>query len=191
MYTLKTYDGMELKLSETEANAILTVINQGTQKNVIVQGNYFAVASISSLTQESANLNKTPQIDRSKQQIGMAPGGEVIVKRYGLWYYHKSHNPYQYDDRGQCTLQYTGHPLVPTPEEYESKFKHLDTSLWVEHLTQTCDEQEIKRLESLERKPSSMERVAPMMIGGSNLEICEVYGTFKTDCGHCGANADE
>jgi hypothetical protein len=112
------------------------VINQ-EERNTIIQSNGFVFLKRLDVTINTSCVSSIepvglsiPKIDRNKQQIGVSESGEIVVKRFGTWYYQKSNNPYQYDKNGLCMLVYEGSPIVPTPEEYEKVYKDIDPSLW-------------------------------------------------------------
>lgn len=102
---------------------------------------------------------QTYTVDREAQKIGVAPNGEIIEKRYGIWYVQKPNNEYQYDENGQSLLRYTEMTMLPTPSEYEAIFKELPTEQWTEMLIGKS-EMGTFRLESQRSSTNELTKIA-------------------------------
>lgn len=95
----------------------------------------FNMASVSVI--EPKGLGK--RIDRTKQLEGVTPDGDVVIKRFGTWYVRDA-NEWQRDDEGRSMLEWTGQQLLPSPEEYESEYKHLSAEVWKNRLIRGSSE---------------------------------------------------
>lgn len=124
MYTVLLINGKSFDISQSEYDNILGKTGMVYIPSIKVTIN---MASISCI--EPKGLGDK-LIDRSKQMEGITPEGERVVKRFGQWYIAAPNNPEQYDDEGHSILQYHGNPLLPSPQEYELKFKELPAEEW-------------------------------------------------------------
>jgi len=89
----------------------------------------FNMASVSVI--EPKGMGK--RVDRTKQLEGVTPEGDIVVKRFGVWYF-RDVNEYQRDEEGRSILRWEGSQLLPSPEEYEQEFKQLASSEWTKRL---------------------------------------------------------
>lgn len=131
MYILRMFDKTEFELSEVEAMSVAESMNAGREKCVVIQGNIIVLSGISAILKAEKAQENRREIDRDKQMVGVTPDGELVEKRFGVWYYQRSHNDYAYDDEGKCIMRYEGHPILPTVTEYEESFKQLPPSEWL------------------------------------------------------------
>lgn len=130
-YVIKLINGDKIEVSEEAYKLILARLQQDA-KGLIVLGNGEAInpSSISNIVPASKAL---ASVDRTKQLEGVTPQGEVVIKRFGRWYY-RDVNEYQVDEAGQSILEYHGEQLLPTPQEFEAEFKHLAPEAWTSKL---------------------------------------------------------
>ncbi len=125
-------NGNDIEVSEEAYKAIASSI-QRSPNGLIFLPNGEAL-NPTSISQIYPKDKKQTSVDRTKQLEGITPDGEHVIKRFGQWYIANPASPYQYDDSGQSILRYEGSPLLPTPEEYETTYKHLSTEAWTSKL---------------------------------------------------------
>lgn len=122
-YIVKFIDGSKSKITEDEYKKLAgrtgLVFIPSSQETLNLQ----SVSRIYPESQDNLGVN------RNKQLEGVTPEGEVVIKRFGQWYYRDA-NEYQRDEQGQSILEYRGQALLPTPEEYEAEFKQLNAEQW-------------------------------------------------------------
>lgn len=127
-YIIKLINGDKIEVSEDAYKAILAKINRDPKSPIVLgSGEYINPSSISNIVRADKDVS---QIDRTKQLEGVTPDGEHVIKRFGQWYIANPASPYQFNEKGESILRYDGHPLLPTPEEYEERFKQLPASTW-------------------------------------------------------------
>lgn len=122
MFTVILINGRQYDITPEERDALLGKTGFAFLKRLNVSIN---TASISVI--EPKNMGQV--IDRTKQIEGVTPGGDIVIKRFGHWYY-RDVNEYQVNESGQSILEYHGEPMLPTPQEYEQEFKYLAPSEW-------------------------------------------------------------
>jgi len=125
-------NGNDIEVSEEAYKAIASSI-QRSPNGLIFLPNGEAL-NPTSISQIYPKNKEKGGVDRTKQLEGITPEGELAIKRFGRWYIAKPNNPYQYDENGNSILQYDGHSILPTPEEYESTYKHLSVEAWTTKL---------------------------------------------------------
>jgi len=179
-YTLTLISGKEYRINQEEYNSLLGGVGMIFLKRLGVTLNTSSISVI-----EPEHMNSTAKVDRNKQQLGVAPDGKQIEKHYGIWYYQHSNNEYQYNDDGLCVLKYTGPALVPTPEEYQAHFQHIDPSEWVPLLVSKSEPGTFV-LESKRTSTGGLTKIgAPMEIEEKKEEEpewCEEHQGFAGGC---------
>lgn len=172
--------GNEYEVTESEYKTLLGAPGLIFLPRIGVTINANSITSI-----EPANLIKTAQVDREAQKIGVAPNGEIIEKRYGIWYVQKPTNEYQYDENGQSLLRYTEMTMLPTPSEYEAIFKELPTEQWTEMLIGKS-EMGTLRIESKRSSTNGLTKIGsvsvPEIQKEQKPEWCDVHSCFAIDC---------
>lgn len=183
-YSICLMSGKEYRINQEEHDAILGGTGMIYIKRLNVTINASSISVI-----EPANMSLSSKIDREKQQIGIAPNGDVIEKRYGTWYYQKSNNDYQYDDNGLCLLKYEGEQILPTPTEYEALYKNIDSSEWTGMLIGNSNPDTL-RIASDRTSTGSFERIGELtalkesMSSTGIADYCDEHEAFKVDCPH-------
>lgn len=182
-YTISLMGGKEYVINKDEYEAILSAKGFIALSRIGVTINPSSISSI-----EPFGMNSSVKVDRNKQTVGISPSGEVIEKRFGVWYYQKSNNPYQYNEDGQCMLRYTERTLLPTPDEYERIFQNIDESEWNKMLTDSSEYQalaienrtstngltKIDYAKNIEHKKEDDSQSEP--------EWCDAHQCFAIDC---------
>lgn len=127
-YILILMGGREYEINEQEHRAVIGSVGMINLSRLGVTINCSSISAI-----EPKGTMKP--VDRTKQLEAITPEGEHVIKRFGQWYIANPASPYQYNEKGESILRYDGHPLLPTPEEYEEQFKQLPASQWPQLLT--------------------------------------------------------
>lgn len=189
MYILKTYDRLKLELTDEEAAQILTVINAGQQKNVLVKGNYFAIAGIASLT-------KQEDFEEEGHTIGVLHDGTRVVKQFGEWFCMTGER----DENGRYAVRPDSafYPeimmdCVPSVETYERKYAGLPLEQRKALMIEGKDPERYRRSGGLSRigtgypVPEAMKQIASVTgIAG----YCDEHDAFIVDC-PCGQKVEE
>ena len=175
MYTLKTYDGLKLELEDLEAAKILEVINKGTQKNILVHGNYFAIAGIASLT-------KAQELEEPKDhKLGILHDGTRVVRQFGEWYCIG-----EYEESGRYVVRpdIDFYPevrmdCVPSIETFESKYRNLPIEERKALMIGNKDTARYRKAEGMTRIGSTIKSIESATgIAG----FCDIHDSFKVDC---------
>jgi hypothetical protein len=81
-------------------------------------------------------------VDRSKQSEAVLSDGTRLIKQFGRWYCADGMR----DDKGNLCVEPDAHyypemrlPVLPTPQEYEQKFKSLPVAEWGKLLSGAVD----------------------------------------------------
>jgi len=130
MFTLVLMNGREYDLTESEYNS-----TKGKVGVVFIPrlNLTFNMASVSTI--EPKGMGE--QIDRTKQFEGILHDGTRVIKQFGRWFcadgmknnsgmLETSPDPHYYPELESG--------ILPTPEEYETKFKQLPQGVWKEEL---------------------------------------------------------
>ena len=189
MYILKTYDRLKLELTDEEAGKVLSVINAGQQKNVLVQGNYFAIAGISSLT-------KCEDFEEEDHKIGVLHDGTRVVKQFGEWFCMSG----EHDEAGHYAVRPDSafYPeimmdCVPSVETYERKYAALPIEQRKALMIEGKDPERYRRSSGLSRIgtgypiPADMKRIVSIT---GIADYCDQHEAFIADCPH-GQRAEE
>ena len=171
--------GKEYVINKDEYEAILSAKGFIALSRIGVTINPSSISSI-----EPFGMNSSVKVDRNKQTVGISPSGEVIEKRFGIWYYQNSNNPYQYNEEGQCMLKYTERTLLPTPDEYERIFHNIDEEDWNKMLV---DFSEYQALATENRTSTNgLTKIGFVKSIGQEKqeesEWCESHQCFAIDC---------
>lgn len=123
MYTLSLINGKEYEINESEMKAVTLKTDSGGSVYLKRLNLTLNVSSVSVI--EPIGLSSR-DVDRTKQFEGVTPNGDLMVKKFGRWYLAHPLN-------GEEEVAVTGFEsgLLPTPEEYEKKFKHIPSGEWL------------------------------------------------------------
>jgi hypothetical protein len=178
MYVLKTYDGLKLKLEDSEAKKLLEVINHGQQKNIIVQENYFAVANIASIIREEA-------FDETDFNLGVLHDGSRVIRQFGQWFCLNG----DVNEKGHYEIrpdpQYfpeVAMDCVPSVKTFELKYKSLPLA---ERKIAICGEKDPQRY-----LKGDFNRISDVMNGKTEekkkeisvSDWCKKHDTYLIDC---------
>lgn len=134
IYTIKFIDGSKIQITEDEYKKL------ANKTGLVFIPSLRETINLSSISRiYPTNTEDQKKIDREKQMIGVTPSGETVEKRYGVWYYQKSNNDFQYDNEGRCTLRYEGHSILPTVTEYEAFYQNIPLEEWLPKLIEQSE----------------------------------------------------
>lgn len=184
MYILKTYDKLKLTLEDHEAAKILEAINAGQQKNILVKGNYFAIAGIASMT-------KQEDFEEEDHKIGVLHDGTRVIRQFGEWFCLQGDT----DEKGYYAVRPDSvhYPeilmdCVPSVETYFMKYSKLPIAERKALMIAGKDAQRYQR--SVEHGFSKISATPMLVAKGSTLlpsetgiaDYCDEHDTFKADC---------
>lgn len=189
MYILKTYDRLKLELTDEEAGKVLSVINAGQQKNVLVQGNYFAIAGIASLT-------KQEDFDEEDHKIGVLHDGTRVVKQFGEWFCMTGER----DEAGHYAVRPDSHfypeimmDCVPSVDVYERKYAGLPLEQRKALMIEGKNPERYQRSGGLSRIGTGypVPDVSKRIVSVTGIaDYCDQHEAFIVDCPH-GQKAEE
>lgn len=157
-YIVKLMDGSKHFITEVEylnlngKTGLIFIPSTGETLNLL------SVTSIYPADRDETYSGRS--IDRNKQFEGMVAGGIRMVKRFGNWYIADGNKD---DDGNPCVqLDPNYHPellcgILPTPEEYESKFKDVPVENWPRLLSGA--DKELPKLDIGERNGQGFEKI--------------------------------